>query len=336
MAPSAADDPRQLSRRAVIGAALSVLVTPALVGAQSPARIPRIGVLRTPASTAPDPAAEGFRQGLRDLGYVDGQNIHLEFRWAEGRPERIPALAAALVQTNPDVLVTGGEQAILALKRATSTIPIVMGASNDPVGARLIESLARPGTNVTGMTVVAPEVSRKRLQLLKEVVPRAIRIAVLADPSYPATALDLAEMRHAAQALGLRLDIVDVRTPAEIEPAIIAARDRADALLPVGDPFLTAHRARIAELAGKYRIPAIYYWKEFVEAGGLMAYGPNLRESYRRAATFVDKILKGARPSDLPVERPTTFELTINLKTAKAQGIAIPQAVLVRADRIIE
>ena len=293
-------------------------------------------MLRTPASTAPDPAAEGFRQGLRDLGYVDGQNIHLEFRWAEGRPERIPALAAALVQTNPDVLVTGGEQAILALKRATSTIPIVMGASNDPVGARLIESLARPGTNVTGMTVVAPEVSRKRLQLLKEVVPRAIRIAVLADPSYPATALDLAEMRHAAQALGLRLDIVDVRTPAEIEPAIIAARDRADALLPVGDPFLTAHRARIAELAGKYRIPAIYYWKEFVEAGGLMAYGPNLRESYRRAATFVDKILKGARPSDLPVERPTTFELTINLKTAKAQGIAIPQAVLVRADRIIE
>ena len=293
-------------------------------------------MLRTPASTAPDPAAEGFRQGLRDLGYVDGQNIHLEFRWAEGRPERIPALAAALVQTNPDVLVTGGEQAILALKRATSTIPIVMGASNDPVGARLIESLARPGTNVTGMTVVAPEVSRKRLQLLKEVVPRAIRIAVLADPSYPATALDLAEMRHAAQALGLRLDIVDVRTPAEIEPAIIAARDRADALLQVGDPFLTAHRARIAELAGKYRIPAIYYWKEFVEAGGLMAYGPNLRESYRRAATFVDKILKGARPSDLPVERPTTFELTINLKTAKAQGIAIPQAVLVRADRIIE
>ena len=336
MAASAATHRERLSRRAILGGALSILVAPVRAFGQSPPKVARVGVLRTPPAAPSDPATDGFRQGLRELGYVEGQNIHLEFRWADGRPERIPALAAELVQANPDVLVTGGEQAILALKRATSTIPIVMGASNDPVGARLVDSLARPGTNVTGMTVVAPEVSRKRLQLLKEVLPRATRIAVLADPSYPATTLDLAETRRAAQTLGLRLETVDVRTPAEIEPAIVAARDRADALLPVGDPFLTSHRARIAELAAKYRIPAIYYWREFVEAGGLMAYGPNLRDSYRRAATFVDKILKGARPSDLPVERPTTFELTINLKTAKAQGLTIPPAVLVRADHIIE
>jgi putative ABC transport system substrate-binding protein len=336
MEASAATLRGRLSRRALVGGALTMLVAPALAFAQSPVRVARIGVLRTSRAASSDPATNGFRQGLRDLGYVEGQNLHLEFRWADGRPERIPVLAAELVQANPDVLVTGGEQAILALKRATSTIPIVMGASNDPVGAGLVDSLARPGANVTGMTVVAPEVSRKRLQLLKEVLPRATRIAVLADPSYPATALDLAETRKAAQALGLRLETVEARTPADIEPAIVAARDRADALLPVGDPFLTSHRARIAELAAKHRIPAIYYWREFVDAGGLMAYGPNLRESYRRAATFVDKILKGARPSDLPVERPTTFELTINLKTAKAQGITIPQAVLVRADHIIE
>ena len=336
MDASAGDHRSTLSRRAAIGAALSVLVGPGLASGQSPARVARVGVLRTPPPAPSDPATDGFRQGLRELGYVEGQNIHLEFRWADGRPERIPALAAELVQANPNVLVTGGEQAILALKRVTTTIPIVMGASNDPVGAGLVDSLARPGSNVTGMTVVAPEVSRKRLQLLKEVLPRATRIAVLANPAYPATALDLAETRTAARALGLRLEIVDVRTAAEIEPAIAAARDRADALLPVGDPFLTSHRARIADLAAKHRIPAIYYWKEFVEAGGLMAYGPNLRDSYRRAATFVDKILKGARPSDLPVERPTTFEMSINLKTAKAQGLTIPQTVLVRADHLIE
>ena len=336
MEASAATHRERLSRRAALGVALAILVVPALARAQPASKVARVGVLRTQASAAPDTGSEGFRQGLRELGYVDGRNIHLEFRWADGRPERIPALAAQLVQMNVDVLVSGGEQAIVALKRATSTIPIVMGASNDPVGAGLVESLARPGMNVTGMTVASPEVSRKRLQLLKEVLPRATRIAVLANPSYPGTRLDLAETRAAAQTLGLRLEVVAVRTPEELDAAIASARERADALLPVGDPFLTAQRARLAELAAKHRVPAIYYWKEFVEASGLISYGPNLRDLYRRAATHVDKILKGARPADLPVERPTTFELAINLKTARALGITIPQAVLVRADHIIE
>ena len=325
------------SRRTFLTAAgVLVFAISAPAFGQPPPKIPRIGVLRTQPRDVADPAAEGLRQGLRDLGYVEGQNIHLEFRWAEGRPDRIRGLAAELVKLDVDVLVTGGEQAILALKQATSTIPIVMGASNDPVGAGLVASLARPGTNVTGMTVGSPELSRKRLQLLKEVLPRAARIAVLSNPSYPGTALDIAETQTAALTLGLTLHRVEVRHPSELDAAIGSARERADALLPVGDPFLTAQRARIAELAMKHRLPAIYYWKEFVDAGGLMSYGPNLRDLYRRAATHVDRILKGARPADLPVERPTTFELTINRNTAKALGLAIPPAVLMRADHMIE
>jgi putative tryptophan/tyrosine transport system substrate-binding protein len=334
---SAPAECRARSRRALlIAAGLSLVLGPAPAFAQTSQKVPRIGVLRTQARGTADPAADGLRQGLRDLGYVEGQNVHLEFRWAEGRPDRIPGLATELVQLGVDVLVTGGEQAILALKQATATIPIVMGASNDPVGAGLVASLAHPGANVTGMTVVSPELSRKRLQLLKEVLPRASRIAVLSNPSYPGTALDVAETRTAAAALGLTLQLVEVRTPSELDAAIGSVRERADALLPVGDPFLTAQRVRIAELAMKHRVPAIYYWKEFVDAGGLMAYGPNLRDLYRRAATHVDKILKGARPADLPVERPTTFELTISLKTARALGLTIPASVLVRADQIIE
>ncbi|MGH7333739.1 MAG: ABC transporter substrate-binding protein [Candidatus Rokuibacteriota bacterium] len=319
----------------VVALALGVLAAPGAAYAQA-AKVPRIGLLRFVSRDAPDPAAEGFRQGLREHGRVDGQNIHIEYRWAEGRAERVPALVAELVRLNVDVIVTGGEQAILAAKRATSTIPIVMGASNDPVGAGLVASLGRPGGNVTGMAVLSPELSRKRLQLLKEVLPRASRVAVLSNPGYPGTARDLAETRSAAQELGgLTLQNVEIRSPADFEAALAAVAQRADALILLGDPFFTAHRTQLAALAAKHRIPAVYYWKEFVEGGGLMSYGPNLRDLYRRAATHVDKILKGARPADLPVEQPTTFELAINLKTAQAFNLAFPQPVLARADHVI-
>jgi putative ABC transport system substrate-binding protein len=314
---------------------LAIVLIPVASSAQSSPQVWRIGVLRTPSSDAVDSATEGLRQGLRDLGYVEGQNIHFEYRWAGGKPDRLPGLAAELVRLNVDIIVTGGEQAILAAKRATSTIPIVMGASNDPVGAGLIASLARPGGNVTGMTILSPELSRKRLELLKEVLPRASRVAVLYNPAFPGTTLDLKQTREAARALGLTLYDVEVHRPGEFEAAFATARERADALIALADPFFTAHHARIADLARKHRLPGIYYWKEFVAAGGLMSYGPSLREVYHRAATHVDKILKGTRPSDLPVEQPTTFALIINLTAAKSLGVTIPQSLLVRADEVM-
>jgi putative tryptophan/tyrosine transport system substrate-binding protein len=295
-----------------------------------------VGLLRTPSPDVQDPGADGLRSGLRELGYVDGQNIQIEYRWAEGKPERVAALAEDLVRRNVAVIVTGGEQAILVAKKATSTIPIVMGASNDAVQAGLVESLSRPGGNVTGMTILSPDLSRKRLQLLAEVLPQATRIAILSNPGYPGTALELKETVAAAKTLGLTLHNIEVRTEAELSPALEAARKRADALLPVGDPFFTAHRAQIVRLAMKHRLPGVFYWKEFAEAGGLMSYGPNLREMYRRAAWHVDRILKGAKPADLPVEQPTRYEFTINLATAKAFDLAIPQSVLVRADSVIQ
>ena len=305
------------------------------VDAQPSGPIPRVGVLRTPASDTPDPAGEGLRQGLRELGYVEGQNIVLEYRWAGGKPERLPALAAELVRLNVDVIVTGGEQAIAAARQATGTIPIVMGASNDPVGARLVAGLARPGGNVTGMTILSPELSRKRLELLKEVVPRASRVAVLYNAASPGAALDLSQTRDAARTLGLTLHDVEVQRLADFDAAFSVARERADALIPLADPFFTSHRARIVELARKHRLPGIYYWREYVTAGGLMSYGPSLRDLYRRSATHVDKILKGARPGDLPIEQPTTFELVVNLTTARTFGLTIPQSLVARADHVI-
>jgi putative ABC transport system substrate-binding protein len=317
-----------------VAAMLWILTAPFAAQADMP-KIPRIGVLRTLSRHAPDPAVAGLRQGLRELGHVEGQNIQIEYRWAEGRRERVPALAGELVRLGVDVIVTGGEEAILAVKQATRTIPIVMGASNDPVAAGLVASLPRPGGNVTGMTVLSPELSRKRLQLFKEVFPRASRVGVLSNPAYPGTALDLTETRSAAQELGLTIRNVEVRSAEDLEGAVEAVRERVDVLIPLADPFFTAHRARIVDLSTRHRLPGVYYWKEFVEAGGLMSYGPNLGDLYRRAASHVDKILKGARPAELPVEQPTTFELAINLKTAKAFDIAIPPSLVVRADRVI-
>jgi ABC-type uncharacterized transport system substrate-binding protein len=312
------------------------LMAPSFAGRAQLQRSARIGLLRASSRIAADPAAEGLRQGLRELGHVEGRDLHIEYRWAEDRPERMRHLTAELVRAKVDVIVTGGETAILAVKQETSSIPIVMGASNDPVGAGLVSSLARPGGNITGMTILSAELSRKRLQLLKEVLPRTARVAVLSNPAYAGAALDLKETRHAAAELGLILHIVEVRSPEALEGALAEARERADALIPLADPFFTAHRVRIVDLTTKHRLPGIYYWKEFVEAGGFMSFGPSLRDLYRRAATHVDKILKGARPADLPIEQPTKFELTVNLKTAKAFNLAVPQSVLLRADELIQ
>jgi putative ABC transport system substrate-binding protein len=304
--------------------------------AQTGARIPRIGLLRSQARDTPDAAADGFLRGLHDLGYTEGQNVHLEYRWAGGRPERLSALAAQLAGLHVDVIVTGGEQAIQAAKDAAPAIPVVMGASNDPVAAGLVSSLARPGGNVTGMTILSGELSRKRLDLMKEVLPRTTRVAVLTNPTFPGSALDLRHTLEAARTLGMTLETVEVRTPADLDAAVADSRRRAEALLPLADPFFTAHRVQIVSLARRHRLPAMYYWAEFVEAGGLISYGPNLFDLYRQAASHVDKILRGTRPAALPVEQPTTFQLAVNIRTARALELTLAPSIRGRADRVIE
>jgi putative ABC transport system substrate-binding protein len=279
---------------------------------------------------------EAFRQGLRAIGYVEGQNITIEYRYAEGKENRLPDLAANLVHLKVDVIVVGGSQVISAVKNATGTIPVVMGASSDPVGTGLVASLARPGGNITGLTLLSPELSGKRLELLKETVPGVSRIAALSHPANPASALMLRETREAARSLGVQLQILEVRGADEFDNAFEAAKkDRAGALNVLGAAFLTAHRKKIVELAAKNRLPAIYNVQQFVEDGGLIFYGPNIPDMFRRATTFVDKILKGAKPADLPVEQPMKFELVINLKTAKQIGLTVPPHVLARADKVI-
>jgi putative ABC transport system substrate-binding protein len=311
------------------------VLTPLAAAGQQAAKVARIGLLRT--GSPPDPALDAFKEGLRELGYVEGQNVVLHVRFAGGRLDRLPALAAELVLRDVDVVVTGGEAAIQAARVATRTIPIVMGASNDPVGAGLVESLARPGGNITGSTILAPELSRKRLGLLKEIGPGIVRVAVLSDPTSPGIGRDLEETQSAARALGFRLHVWTVRAPKDLDEAFAGMRrERAEAVMVLADPVFTASRVRIVKLVAAARLPSIYYWKDFVDAGGLMSYGPSLQGLYRRAATYVDKILKGAKPGDLPVEQPTKFELVINLKTAKAVGLTLPQSLLLRADQVIE
>jgi putative ABC transport system substrate-binding protein len=301
------------------------------------AGIPRIGLLFT---GAPPPesnrAVEAFRRGLRDLGYVEGRTIMLEYRWApEGGYDRIPDLAADLVRLGVDVIVAQTNTHALAAKRATATIPIVFGAVSDPVESGLVASLARPGGNVTGSSLLAPEVVRKLLEFLREVVPAASRVAVLEDPE--GSVRSRREAEAAAQVLGLRLQRLDVRDPKELDQAFRAAMAaRAQAVITIPSSFFARHRARVAELALKSRLPAVSIETGFVEAGGLLSYGPDIPDRFRRAATYVDKILKGAKPADLPVEQPTKFDLIVNLKTAKALGLTIPPAVLARADRVIE
>ena len=325
---------RTCRERLTVLLALGLLVAPLVAAGQPAAKIVRVGSLGV---TPPVPSTtEAFRQGLRELGWVEGRNLSIEFRDAGGKPERLADLAAELVRLKVEVIVARGSQATGAAKRATSTIPIVMSASGDAVGTGLVASLARPGGNVTGLTFIAPESSGKRLELLKEALPGATRVAVLWNPADPPRKLELRETEGAAQRLGVKLLSVEVEGPEDLERRFSTiAGERAQALIVFTDPITTAHRKRIADLAIKSRLPMISGFSEYAEAGALMSYGPSLPALYRRAATYVDKILKGAKAADLPVEQPTTFELVINLKTARALGLTIPQSLLARADQTI-
>ena len=303
----------------------------AAVEAQKPAKISRIGVLRPGA--LPDAEFEAFRQGLSKLGYIEGKNIIIEPRFAEGRVDRLHELVVELIQLKSDIIVTSGAPHTRAAKEATSTIPIVMVNVGNPVGAGLVISLARPGGNITGLTTISADLRGKRLELLKETISRVSRVAVLWNPNAPA---GREETEIAARSLGLKLQLLEVRDPEDLDGAFRAAvRERAQALVVPRNPVTMNERERIAQLAIKSRLPAVYDEREFVEAGGLMSYGTNLADLNRRAATYVDKILKGAKPGDLPVEQPTKFELVINLKTAKQIGLTIPPHVLARADKVI-
>jgi putative ABC transport system substrate-binding protein len=307
------------------------------VEAQQPKKVPRIGILVGGSAASDSARIEALRQGLRDLGYVEGKNILIEYGYAEGKPDRLNELAAGLVRMKIDVMVTAGPAATGAAKETTSTIPIVMAQVNDPIAAGFVANLARPGGNITGLSVMAPELSGKQLEILREVVPRLARVAVLGSSTQPGNAEALKQTEVAARGLKVQLRYLDVRDAQGIDPAFqTATKNRADALLLLNSPVLFVGRAQIVELATKNRLPAIYYATEYVEDGGLMTYAPNVVELWRRSASHVDKILKGAKPADLPVEQPTKFELVINLKTAKQIELAIPPNVLARADRVIK
>ncbi len=316
-------------------ATLGLLVAPLAADAQPPMKVPRIGFLS--GGLPGGPYVDAFRQGLREIGYVEGQNIAIEYRYGEGKFDQLPALADELVRLKVDAIVAGGTPPILAAKPATNMIPIIMVTSQDPVAIGLVTSLARPGGNITGLTCFAPELSGKRLELLKEAVPGLIRVAVLANPAEPTTPFDSATTEAAARTLGMQLQILHVRGADELESAFSAmVREHRRALNTLPSVMLFGLRERIADLAAKNRLPAMFDFREYVDAGGLMSYGPSLRDLFRRGAAFVDKILKGAKPSDLPVERPTRFELVVNGKTAKALGLTMPPSVLVRADQVIQ
>ena len=324
----------------VIALSLAVLAAPLAADAQQAAKVPRIGILPPGPISERQHLWETFRQGLRELGYVEGKNITLVFPSAEVTPERVPHLAAELVRLKVDVIVAGTTPAALAAKQATKTIPIVAATMADPVGDGLVASLARPGGNITGSTFLGPELVPKRLELLKDAIPGTSRVAALWHPgaySEPTMRDMLKEIETAARALAVQLQLVRVRGPADFDRAFSAmTTERAGALIVLPSPMLYSERKRIVDLAAKHRLPAIYAWREPVEGGGLMSYGASIPDLYRRAATHVDKILKGAKPADLPVEQPTKFELVINLKTAKALGLTIPPSLLGRADELIE
>ena len=318
--------------------ALSLLVAPLAGEGQQPSTVPRIGFLTTGFPASIGHLLEGFKQGLREHGYVEGQNILLEVRYGEARAERLPVLAAELIRLKVDAIVAIPNPAVEAARQATQTIPIVMPIGSDPVGVGFVTSLARPGGNITGLSAYSPELNGKRLELLKEAVPSLSRVALLMSPSIPGNVIDLKETESAARALRLRSDLFEVRGASDLDRVLGAAtKAGAEALIVFpGQPTLFANRNRLVDLAAKNRLPAMYPLADYVKAGGLISYGVNNLDLFRRAATYVHKILKGAKPADLPVEQPTKFELVINLKTAKALGLTIPQSLLVRADEIIQ
>jgi len=328
------EKPRKKIIHLALSAILFALCAPA--EAQQPGKIPRIAYLA--AGTASQQAAqlEDFRRGLRELGYVEGKNIVIEWRWAEEKFDRLPDLAAELVRLKVDVIVTAGPTATRPAKEATTSIPIVMAFDSDPVGSGFVASLARPGGNITGLSSISAELNGKRLELLKETVPMASRIAVFGTSTNPGNDQALRETELAAGAFGVKIHSLDIKASKDFETAFRATlRQRADAMLVLNSPVFPSHRAQLTEFAIKNRLPAVYFSPAFVDGGGLMSYGVRTADLFRRAATYVDKILKGAKPADLPVEQPTKFEFIVNLKTAKQISLTIPPNVLARADRVI-
>jgi putative tryptophan/tyrosine transport system substrate-binding protein len=317
--------------------ALMLLVGAIMANAQQPTKLPRLGYLAAVSRPAIAARQEAFQQGLRELGYLEGKNIIIEYRYAEGNPDRLPELAAELVRLKVDVIVTNSSLATRAAKAASTTIPIIMLQDNDPVGNGFVTSLARPGGNITGLAALDPELSGKRLELLKETIPKLSRVAVFGDSTVPGTAQVLRETELAAAVFKGKIQYLDILAPKDLESAFAAAhKERAEAILTMTSPILFSQRPRVAELSAKHRMPAIYHQSQYVDAGGLMSYGASFTDMDRRAATYVDKVLKGAKPSELPVEQPTKFELIINLKTAKQIGLTIPPNVLARADKVIK
>ena len=326
-----------VTRRQFVVTSALALATPLAVEAQQAGKVPRVGFLTAFASSDVPLWRAGFRQGLRDLGYTEGQNIVIEYRYADGRPERLLGLAAELVRLNVDIIAAETTPAALAVKQATATIPIVMTLVADPVGSGLVSSLARPGGNITGLSLQLPDIAAKRLQLLREAIPRVSRVGILWNATSPITPPQLRAAEAAAPALGMQLESLGVRAPDEFEGALRAATRRGvGALLILDDFFLTRHIPQIATLTAKARLPAMAGVTGFAEAGILISYGPNFADLTRRAVVYVDKILKGTRPGDLPIEQPTNFELVINLKTAKALGLTISPSLLLQADQVIE
>jgi putative ABC transport system substrate-binding protein len=330
--------PRQLARVALTVAGISLLCGCEMRGQQAAKVVPRIGFLAVGSREGRAFVIEGFLQGLREHGYVEGRNIVIEYRFSEGRNERLPELAAELVAVKVDLILASGSPASFAASQATRTIPIVMGSlAADPIETGLIASLARPGGNITGMSEMAAQLGTKRLELLKEIVPGLSRVAVFWNQPNPAYGPDLKVLEAAAPRLGVELQRLEVRTPEDFEGAFLTAtRQRARALFVPGDPLVTNRPRMVADLAQKYRLPTVTDFRELPRAGGLLSFGPDLVDSYRRAATHVDKILKGAKPGDLPMEQPTKFDLVVNLKTAQVLGLTIPHSVLTQATEVIQ
>jgi putative ABC transport system substrate-binding protein len=323
-------------RRFLLTSLAGILAAPLAAGAQQAREVPRVGFIFY-GSAGASPEIDAFRQGLSELGYIDGQNVAVEYRFASGRSERLQEVALQLAALRPTVIVAPGTPAAVAAKQATGMIPIVFAGVADPVGAGLVSNFARPTANITGLTSNSAQLGGKRLELLKAVVPKAARVAVLYNPGDRSNVLTSKELQESAPALGLTLQQLEVRRPAEFEGAFAAmSRGRADALFGAAGFLTTGHRQALVTLAARTRIPAFWGERQFVESGGLMSYAADFYDQIRRSATYVDKILRGAKPGDLPVEQPTKFELVINMKTAKALGLTIPPSLLARADQVIE
>jgi ABC-type uncharacterized transport system substrate-binding protein len=320
------------------GAGLCLLAVPlASLAQRPPSKVPRIGYLDFVSSDFARIRVDGLRAGLRELGYVEGKNVVIEYRWGDGKYERLPGLATDLAQLKVDIIVAAGTQAIQAAQKATTSIPIVMAATADPVAAGFVASFSRPGRNITGLSNISADLSSKYLELLRVAVPRLSRVTVLVNPTHPNHPSFSKNIQATVQTTGVKVSPVQAGTASEIDAAFAAIKhERGGALIVLPDGFFFAQARRIAELAAQQRLPTMFWTREPVESGGLMSYGQNIAEHYYRAATYVDKILKGAKPADLPVEQPTKIELVINLKTAKAIGLTIPQDLLFRADKVIE